>query len=50
MKADRVVIIVGVVLGLFVGLAVGAAADVSPGYLVDNTNWMKLGGWSRIRC
>ncbi len=44
MKADRVVGMVAVILGLCLGLGAGAAADVSPGDVVDKTNWQKVEG------
>jgi hypothetical protein len=44
MKADRVVSMVGVFLALWAGLAGEAAADVSPGEVVDKTNWQKAEG------
>ena len=44
MNGDRAVVMVGVVLGLLVFWAVGAFADVSPGDVVDKTNWQKVEG------
>jgi hypothetical protein len=45
MKAERVVSIMGIVLGLlFCWAVVEAAADVSPGDVVDKTNWEKVEG------
>lgn len=44
MKAKRVIGVIGICLGLLVGLGSKVFSDVSPGDVVDKTNWQKVEG------
>jgi hypothetical protein len=44
MKAGRVITIMGVCLGFLLGLGAPAFSDVSPGDVIDKTNWQKVEG------